>query len=112
MRLHDFLEYQGRERLDLEFAVDGSRRISYGQARREAERIAAAFAGAGLRPGARVAFLAKNCLEYPLLFYGASRAGVVPVPLNYRLAPPEWKYILEDARAELVVAGGRPVAGA
>jgi acyl-CoA synthetase (AMP-forming)/AMP-acid ligase II len=112
MRLHEFLDYQARERPEAEFAVDGTRRVSYGQARREVERIAAAFAGAGLRPGARVAFLAKNCLEYPLLFYGASRAGVVPVPLNYRLAPPEWKYILEDARAELVVARGDLVAAA
>jgi acyl-CoA synthetase (AMP-forming)/AMP-acid ligase II len=112
MRLHDFLEYQARERPAAEFAIDGTRRISYGQARREAERIAAAFVGAGLRPGARVAFLAKNCLELPLLFYGASQAGVVPVPLNYRLAPPEWKYILEDARAELLVARGDLVAAA
>jgi acyl-CoA synthetase (AMP-forming)/AMP-acid ligase II len=112
MRLHDFLEYQGRERPEVAFANDGTRRVSYGQARREAERIAAAFVGAGLRPGARVAFLAKNCLEYPLLFYGASRAGVVPVPLNYRLAAPEWEYILEDARAELVVARGDLVAAA
>ena len=112
MRLHDFLDYQARERPEAEFAVDGSRRISYGQARREADRIAAAFVGAGLKPGARVAFLAKNCLEYPLLFYGASRAGVVPVPLNYRLAAPEWAYILEDARAELVVARGDLVAAA
>ena len=62
MRLHDFLDYQARERPDAEFAVDGSRRISYGQARRETDRIAAAFVGAGLKPGARVAFLAKNCL--------------------------------------------------
>ena len=112
MRLHDFLEYQAREHPDAEFAVDGTRRISYGQARREVERIGAAFLGAGLRPGARVAFLAKNCLEYPLLFLGASRAGVVPVPLNYRLAPPEWEYILKDAKAELVVARGELVAAA
>ncbi len=112
MRLHDFLDYQARERPEAEFAVDGSRRISYGQARREADRIAAAFVAAGLKAGARVAFLAKNCLEYPLLFYGASRAGVVPVPLNYRLATPEWAYILEDARAELLVARGDLVAAA
>ena len=112
MRLHDFLDYQARERPEAEFAIDGSRRISYGQARREADRIAAAFVGAGLKPGARVAFLAKNCLEYPLLLYGASRAGVVPVPLNYRLAAPEWAYILEDARAELLVARGDLVAAA
>jgi acyl-CoA synthetase (AMP-forming)/AMP-acid ligase II len=104
MRLHDFLDYQARERPDADLAVHGARRVSYGQAARETDRIAAAFVGAGLRPGARIAVLAKNCLEYPLLFYGASKAGVVPVPLNYRLAPPEWQYIVDDAGAELLIA--------
>jgi acyl-CoA synthetase (AMP-forming)/AMP-acid ligase II len=38
------------------------------------------------------------------LYYGASRAGVVPVPLNTRLAPPEREFILKDADARLLVA--------
>jgi fatty-acyl-CoA synthase len=55
-------------------------------------------------PGERVAFLARNRLEYPLLYYGAFEAGAVPVTLNFRLAPPEWRFILEDAGVRLVVA--------
>jgi fatty-acyl-CoA synthase len=39
-----------------------------------------------------------------LWYYACSKAGVVPVPLNYRLAPPEWRYILDDAGAVLVFA--------
>ena len=54
----------------------------------------------------RVAVLAKNCVEHVLFYYGASKAGVVPVPLNYRLAPAEWLYILRDAGARLVLARG------
>ena len=57
--------------------------------------------------GARVAFLSKNSIEYALMFYGASKAGVVPVPLNYRLAPPEWSYIVNDARARAAVRARR-----
>ncbi|WP_148281301.1 AMP-binding protein [Gordonia sp. KTR9] len=37
------------------------------------------------------------------LYFGASRAGVVPVPLNFRLAPPEWEYIVTDAGCRLAV---------
>src|SRR5690606_32881569 len=38
------------------------------------------------------------------VYYGASRAGVVPVPLHTRLAPAEWAFIVADAGAAPVVA--------
>jgi acyl-CoA synthetase (AMP-forming)/AMP-acid ligase II len=46
-----------------------------------------------------------------LFFYAASKVGVVPVPLNYRLAGPEWAYIVNDSEARLLVARGE-LAGA
>ncbi|MGE5302076.1 MAG: long-chain-fatty-acid--CoA ligase, partial [Alphaproteobacteria bacterium] len=53
--------------------------------------------------------LSKNSIEYVLLYFAASKAGVVPVHLNYRLAPPEWRYIINDAGAKLLLAGGEYV---
>jgi len=47
--------------------------------------------------------LSSNSLEYVLLYYAASRAGIVLTPLNYRLAPSEWRYILNDARPRLLL---------
>jgi fatty-acyl-CoA synthase len=41
-----------------------------------------------------------------LLYYGASKAGVVPVTLNFRLVASEWAYIINDAEAEMVFAAG------
>ncbi len=109
MRLHDFLDYRARLQPRAEFAVFGQRRLSYGEARATANRIAQALRHHGLGPGDRFGILAKNSIESILLYYGASKAGVVPVPLNYRLAPPEWKYILDDAGVRLVVARGEYV---
>jgi len=106
MRLHDYLEYRTRTLPDADFAVFEGRRLSYAEADAAANRIAHALVAAGLGVGDRFAVLAKNCVEYALLYYAASKAGVVPVPLNYRLAPPEWIYILNDARARLLVARG------
>jgi fatty-acyl-CoA synthase len=106
MRLHDFLEHRARATPELEFAVDGPRRLLYGEADAHANRIAHALVAAGLLPGDRFAVLAKNCLEFALLYYGASKAGVVPVPLNYRLAASEWAWIARDAQAKLLVARG------
>ena len=110
MRLHNFLDYWARERPNGEFAVQGSRRLTYREALAQANGLANACVDAGLQIGDRVAVLGKNSLEYALLYYGASKAGVVPVPLNYRLSPPEWRYIINDAQARLLLATSEYVA--
>jgi len=104
MRLHDFLDYRVREGGVGEFAVEGDRRITYAQAYETTCRLANAFVQSGLEVGDRIGVLSKNSIEMALLYYGASRAGVVPVPLNYRLAPPEWAYIIEDSGAKMLLA--------
>jgi acyl-CoA synthetase (AMP-forming)/AMP-acid ligase II len=104
MRLHDFLEYWAREQPDAEFASLGPRRLTYGEALAAAQRVANAFVEAGLRIGDRAAVLSKNSVEYLLLYFGASIAGVALVPLNYRLAAPEWTYILNDAGPRVLLA--------
>ena len=104
MRLHDFFDYHARERPDADFAIFGDRHISYREARKEANKLANAFLSAGIHPGDRVAILSKNSIEYVFLYFGASKAGVVPVPLNYRLAPPEWAYIINDSQAKMLIA--------
>jgi acyl-CoA synthetase (AMP-forming)/AMP-acid ligase II len=106
MRLHDFLDYRAREQGDAPFAIHGSRRITYREAQVESNRLANAFVSAGVRFGDRIAILSKNNIEYMLLYLAAARAGIVAVPLNYRLAPVEWAYILNDADARLLVAAG------
>jgi acyl-CoA synthetase (AMP-forming)/AMP-acid ligase II len=69
-------------------------------------RLANALLVCGLARGDRIAVLAKNGIDYALTYLAASKSGVVPVPLNYRLAPPEWRYIVNDARARLLIARG------
>jgi acyl-CoA synthetase (AMP-forming)/AMP-acid ligase II len=109
MRVHDYLDFHARRNAAAEFAVFGGRALSYADAQREANRIANAFVRAGLAKGDRVAVLAKNCADFALLYYGAFKAGVVLVPLNYRLVGPEWAYIANDAGARAVIARGELV---
>jgi acyl-CoA synthetase (AMP-forming)/AMP-acid ligase II len=89
---------------DLDFAIQNTRQISCRQAATESDRLANALAGAGLRAGDRVAVLAKNSIEYAVLYFAASKAEVVLVPLNYRLAPPEWAFIINDAQVKMLFA--------
>jgi acyl-CoA synthetase (AMP-forming)/AMP-acid ligase II len=106
MRLHDYFDWHAREQPRVPFAFFAGREISYGEAQARANQIANALVAERLAPGTRVAFLAKNCAEFAIFYFGAAKAGVVPVPLNYRLAPPEWSYIVNDAGAELLFARG------
>lgn len=101
MRLHDFLDYHARERGEAEFATQGHRRLTYREALAVTHRLAHAFMSAGLQRGDRIAVLSKNSIEFVLLYFAASKVGVVPVPLNYRLVPGEWRYIVHDAGAKL-----------
>ena len=80
MRLHDFVDYHAREHPDAEFAVMGDQRLSYREATQQINRLAQAFIGAGAQNGTRVAMLSKNSLEYVILYYAASKAGV-PTPI-------------------------------
>src|SRR3989304_6200655 len=112
MRLHDFLDFHAREHPDIAFAVLGDRQMTHRGALAECNRLASACASAGLSAGDRVALLSKNSIEYALFFYAASKAGVVPVPLNYRLAAPEWVYIINDAQAKMLIASAAYAGGA
>jgi acyl-CoA synthetase (AMP-forming)/AMP-acid ligase II len=104
MLLHSFLDYWAREQPDAEFAVQHGQSTTYAQASDAVNQLANAFLGSGLHQGDRIAILAKNRVEYVLIYFAASKAGIVPVPLNYRLSPPQWAAILADAQPRLLIA--------
>lgn len=80
--------------------VDGAcRSLTYAELATGSSVVAAAFAAAGLRREERVAMLCLDTIEYPQLFWGALKAGVVAVPLNTLLAPAIYDSILSDSRA-------------
>ncbi|MCH7971909.1 MAG: AMP-binding protein [Chloroflexi bacterium] len=106
MLLHDYVDYHARETPDAEFAVMGDERYSYREANEQINRVAQAFVAGGIEKGARVAMLSTNNPEYMFLYYGASKAGVVPVTLNFRLVASEWAYIINDSGAEMVFVSG------
>jgi fatty-acyl-CoA synthase len=79
------------------------RDITYGEMGRRVACTASALAARGIAHGDRVAILAYNCPDYLDLLFACARLGAVLVTLNWRLAPPEWQYILEHSGAKLLV---------
>ena len=72
---------------------------------RQTDQVAAALHQAGIRPGERIAYIGKNSDVYFQALYGAMKAGVVMVPVNWRLAEPEIAVIVEDTEARLALFG-------
>jgi fatty-acyl-CoA synthase len=68
-----------------------------------ANRAAHAFAARGIGKGDKVAFLTWNLPEQVASFYGLLKIGAVPVPVNYRLAANEVKYIVDNCEAKILV---------
>ena len=85
-------------------SVGGARRLTIAELTVASNRLAHAFAGLGLSPGARVAYVAQNHVEYVVLEFALLKAGLVKVPLNPRFTPPELRRCLELADVRLVVA--------
>ncbi|WP_415921911.1 benzoate-CoA ligase family protein [Tateyamaria sp. SN6-1] len=79
------------------------RSLSYGALSAQSDRAAGAFAALGMRPEERVAMLVLDQIEFPVLFWGALKAGVIPVPINTLLATPVYEAILQDSRARMLV---------
>ncbi len=59
--------------------------------------------GRGLKPGARVALMLPNILQYPVCLFGALRAGYTVVNTNPLYTPRELEHQLSDSGAEVLV---------
>jgi acyl-CoA synthetase (AMP-forming)/AMP-acid ligase II len=81
------------------------RRTSFAELERRSSQVAQALIRAGVKPGDRVCALDKNHDALIALLFGCAKAGAVYTPVNWRLAPPEIRFVFDDARAPLVCVG-------
>lgn len=72
----------------------------------EAAKWGNAFMRAGLRKGERIAFFLDDTPVYPAAFYGAVRAGFVPVLLNIQTKPDVLNFFLRDSAARIALVDG------
>lgn len=83
--------------------VSGGREITWRELDRRVDRVAHALRDRRLARGDLVAILLTNSIEMIELYFGICRAGMIAVPLNYRLSGKELGGILGTAEASLLV---------
>ncbi len=82
------------------FIESGSgKEISYAELSRETGRLADLYERHGIRREERAALLLLDCIEFPIIFWGSLKAGIVPVALNTLLAGDVYAAILKDSRS-------------
>jgi benzoate-CoA ligase len=81
----------------------GDDSVSYAELAARAARSGAALAQLGVRPGDRVVMLMRDTPEFAAAWLGAVRAGAVPVALNNKASEAEYRHILADSSARLVL---------
>ncbi len=105
MTFDEFITHWAADRPDNPAIAEDDRRWTYRDLDERTARVATALLQAGLQKGDRIAWVGKNSDLYFTLFYGAARLGVVMTPIGWRLAPPEWAYIINDTCAKIVFTG-------
>jgi acyl-CoA synthetase (AMP-forming)/AMP-acid ligase II len=88
---------------DQPMTIFEGRTTTYGQMARSAIGLAAGLYDRGLRAGQVVALLSYNCPEFLQTVFAANYLGAVVMPINWRLAAPEVRYILEHSGARVLV---------
>ncbi|EFK08398.1 putative long-chain-fatty-acid--CoA ligase [delta proteobacterium NaphS2] len=106
MRIGDIARVNA-ERFKEKIALrDEKRTVSFQELNRRINALCNALLDLGVSKGDRVAILLCNCVAYNELLLGLPKAGFVIVPLNYRLVGNELKYLINNAEAKVLVAGG------
>ncbi|NDU76536.1 AMP-binding protein [Actinomadura sp. DSM 109109] len=100
LNLSVLLEDAARETPDRDAVVFGDLRLSYSFLDQVANQVANLLRERGVGPGDKVALSSPNLPYFPMVYFGALKAGAVVVPLNVLLKPREIAYHLGDSGAK------------
>ncbi len=100
----DFARRARRLYAGCEAVVDSGRRFTYEEFFDRCDRWSAALQSLGIGRGDRVAYIAPNTHAQLESFYAVPQVGAVLVPINYRLTPQDFAYLIQHSGSRMVCA--------
>ncbi len=100
----DFARRTRRLYAQAEAVIDGDKRFTYAAFFDRCDRWSTALQAMGIRQGDRIAYIAPNTHAQLESFYAVPQIGAVLVPINYRLAPSDFAYLLQHSGSRIVCA--------
>jgi len=83
--------------------IDAAGTLTFGELAESCNRMANLLGSFGIARETRIALLLHDTRAFPVAFWGAIKAGVVPVALNTLLTADQYAYILADSRAKALI---------
>ncbi len=77
--------------------------VQYSQLYQRVNQAGNALLELGVEPDDRVLMIVKDCPEFYYLFWGAIKAGIIPVPVNTLLRAGDYSYIIENSEARVLI---------
>ena len=87
--------------------IDDAGAYSYGELAERVNRCANALTAIGMRPEERVLLCQLDTIDFPTVFLGAIKAGIVPIAANTMLMAHDYDYMLRDSRARALVVSAQ-----
>jgi acyl-CoA synthetase (AMP-forming)/AMP-acid ligase II len=84
-------------------ARHGDEVVTYGEMASRATALAGGLHERGVGAGDVVGLLSYNCTEFLETIFAVNHLGAIAMPINWRLAAPEVRYILEHSQAHALV---------
>ena len=103
--LVDIFRWRVKESSESIVSKYNDRSLTYQEYDSNANRVAQGIINEGCKPNGRVAFLAKNSDQFFEFLYGTMKSRTVAVGINWRLAPPEVSYVINDSKSEILFVG-------
>ncbi|HWU25560.1 MAG TPA: benzoate-CoA ligase family protein [Rhizomicrobium sp.] len=80
--------------------------LTYAELAERVDRMASVFSRLGVKCEQRILLCLLDTADFPTVFLGAIKAGVVPVPVNTLLTADDYRFLIEDSRAAAVFVSG------
>ncbi|MCY4619134.1 MAG: long-chain-fatty-acid--CoA ligase [Chloroflexi bacterium] len=101
--VNDFLRRSAKLYGPSEAVIDGDKRFTWSEFNARVNQQAHALLDAGVGKGDRVGIIAPNSHQFLETFYATAAIGAIIVPMNYRLIPADFEYMLEHSGSKVVL---------
>ncbi|MFX0093569.1 MAG: class I adenylate-forming enzyme family protein [Candidatus Hodarchaeota archaeon] len=88
---------------------DARRSLTFKEYDERTNKLANGLLQKGLKKGDKVAILSNNSVEFMEVYAAAAKAGIIVVPLNFRLTPDELIYIVLNSEAKMIMVDSRTI---
>ena len=99
LNLAVILEESTRKNPDKVALILDDFKMTYSELNAASNQVANALRGSGLKPGDRVGMMLPNVPQFPVVYFGILKAGMIAVPMNVLLKAPEVEYYLSDSES-------------